>query len=138
MSNNNVTQELFAEALYDLLKERSLEKISVKDITESSKLGRSTFYYHFQDKYELVNWIFYSDMKASIREFEEPHRVTESFQSVCRRLYHEREFYKPCFRYIGQNSLFEYIYELYYKLWKKKLVISCQNAGVLLQKKRLY
>lgn len=137
MSNNKVTQELFAEALYDLLKERSLEKISVKDITEQSKLSRNTFYYHFKDKYELVNWIFYSDMRAGIREFEDACSVTESFQKVCSRLYHEREFYRPCFKYIGQNSLFEYMHEIYYELWKKKLVISCRNAGVRLPEEKI-
>lgn len=137
MSNNKVTQVLFAEALYDLLKEYPLEKISVKDITECASLSRNTFYYHFKDKYELVNWIFYSDMKAGIREFEDAYSVTVSFRKVCSRLYHEREFYRPCFRYIGQNSLFEYINGIYYDLWKKKLMISCRNAGVHLSEEKV-
>ena len=41
----------------ELMKRKSLEKITVSDIVQNCGLNRQTFYYHFQDKYDLVNWI---------------------------------------------------------------------------------
>lgn len=41
--------------------ERTLGEITVNDITETSGLARSTFYKHFDDKYELVGWMLPSD-----------------------------------------------------------------------------
>ena len=41
------------EALCTLVKDRPLQKISVRDITEEAMVNRSTFYAHFVDKYDL-------------------------------------------------------------------------------------
>ncbi|WP_347519866.1 hypothetical protein [Ruminococcus sp. AF31-8BH] len=35
-----------------------LEKITVKEIVEVSESTRQTFYPHFKDKYDLINWYF--------------------------------------------------------------------------------
>ena len=40
------------------INEQSFEKISVSDICERCGMNRKSFYYHFKDKYDLVNWIF--------------------------------------------------------------------------------
>ena len=52
------TRQMLAQALKELMKTSPLEKISVGDITQQAGVGRNTFYYHFKDKYALVNWIF--------------------------------------------------------------------------------
>ena len=71
MANNRITKETFAKALKELLQERPLTKISVKDITEQCELSRNAFYYHFKDKYELINWIFYDDMIRNVNSFDD-------------------------------------------------------------------
>ena len=50
-----------AEKMKDLMKVKSIEKIRVTDICKAAEIERSTFYYHFEDKYELLAWIFYYD-----------------------------------------------------------------------------
>ena len=42
-----------------LMRQRPFEKISVSDICNDCGINRKSFYYHFRDKYDLVNWIFY-------------------------------------------------------------------------------
>ena len=41
------------EALFTLVQDQPLQKISVRDITEEAMVNRSTFYAHFVDKYDL-------------------------------------------------------------------------------------
>ncbi|WP_165422953.1 TetR/AcrR family transcriptional regulator [Ktedonosporobacter rubrisoli] len=50
------TRKLLWEALLKLLQERSLENISVTDICEEALLNRTTFYKHFENKYELFTY----------------------------------------------------------------------------------
>ena len=45
-------QELCA-ALFSLMREKPLDKISVREISEACDIPRSTFYYHFTDIYDL-------------------------------------------------------------------------------------
>lgn len=49
------TRMALDRAFTSLIKEKSFDDISVKDITERAMINRGTFYMHFQDKYELLN-----------------------------------------------------------------------------------
>lgn len=51
------TDELLSAALVKRLQEDSLDKISIRSITDECGLNRQTFYYHFRDIYDLVGWI---------------------------------------------------------------------------------
>lgn len=51
------TQEKIADSLKELMMVKQFEKISVHDIAENCNIHRQTFYYHFNDKYELLDWI---------------------------------------------------------------------------------
>lgn len=61
MSESIVTKKAIAEGFKGLMAKKPFEKITISDITSVCGLNRQTFYYHFQDKYELLNWIFYNE-----------------------------------------------------------------------------
>ncbi len=51
------TKMILAEALLRLLNEKSIDHITIKDIVTECDLTRQTFYNHFSDIYELVEWV---------------------------------------------------------------------------------
>lgn len=53
---SELTKDQLAESLFKFMKEKPLEKISVKEITDDCGFPRSTFYYHFEDIYDLTSW----------------------------------------------------------------------------------
>lgn len=61
MTDSVVTKQAIADVFKNLMERKSFEKITISDITNECGLNRQTFYYHFSDKYELLNWIFYKD-----------------------------------------------------------------------------
>lgn len=138
MSNNMITKDALGKALKVLLEKKPLSKISVKDITEYCNISRNTFYYHFKDKYELINWIFYTDMLENVNSFNDPLKLTNSFVNVCKCLYANRKFYLACFQYIGQNSLYEYLNEFYYELWRINIDVRYTESGFKLTETELH
>lgn len=138
MSNNMITKDALGKALKVLLEKKPLSKISVKDITEYCNISRNTFYYHFKDKYELINWIFYTDMLENVNSFNDPSKLTNSFVNVCKCLYANRKFYLACFQYIGQNSLYEYLNEFYYELWRINIDVRYTESGFKLTETELH
>lgn len=48
------TKNALYAALFDLMKEKTFEEIKVSDICAKALINRSTFYAHFEDKYELL------------------------------------------------------------------------------------
>ena len=55
--SKSTTKKAIAFALKDLLSEKPLDKITINDIAEKAEINRQTFYYHFQDIVDLVEWI---------------------------------------------------------------------------------
>ena len=57
MKKKTVTKPLIRNAFITLLKEKSLEDITVQEIVEKALINRSTFYLHYKDKYDLYDAI---------------------------------------------------------------------------------
>lgn len=54
----NPTKKLLAESLKKLMAVKPLNKISVYEIAEACGVNRQTFYYHFHDIFDLLDWMF--------------------------------------------------------------------------------
>ena len=55
------TKRIIAQSLKELSETKPFDKISVGEIAAKSNVNRQTFYYHFQDKYDLLKWIYKED-----------------------------------------------------------------------------
>ncbi|MGN0659494.1 MAG: TetR-like C-terminal domain-containing protein [Emergencia sp.] len=64
---SSLTERALAASLKKLLEKKTLDKITVKDITDDCGVNRQTFYYHFHDVYDLIEWIF-SDLARQFTE----------------------------------------------------------------------
>ena len=57
MHNRTNVDRLLAESFKELAAGAPIDKITIKEITDKAGVIRPTFYNHFQDKYELLEWI---------------------------------------------------------------------------------
>ena len=48
------TKKMLHQALIELMKDKTFEEIKVCDICDKAMINRSTFYAHYDDKYELL------------------------------------------------------------------------------------
>lgn len=105
-----MTKNALAASMKRLMRQRPFEKISVSDICNDCGINRKSFYYHFRDKYDLVNWIFYVGF---ITEIDMSHYESgwELLEDACKYFYREREFYRAALRIEGQNSFKDYLIE---------------------------
>ena len=54
--------QLLADSLKEIAGSHPVEKITIKEITDKAGVIRPTFYNHFQDKYELLEWIVNTEL----------------------------------------------------------------------------
>lgn len=52
------TRGAIIDSFWTLLREKSLDKITVRDVIELAEINRNTFYYHFEDLYALLDTVF--------------------------------------------------------------------------------
>lgn len=62
------TKQDIVYQLTELLKERRLDEITVKDLTERCKISRQAFYYHFSDIYNVVEWGVQQELERLVEE----------------------------------------------------------------------
>ena len=110
LPDSNITKKALAAALKSLMQTQAFEKISVGEICEVCELSRKSFYYHFKDKYDLVEWIFHTEFITAVTSA----RVTDRWvfvRALCDYFYRERAFYAKLFHLTGQHSFRQYFSE---------------------------
>ena len=63
---SQITKRALEQSLKNLLREKPLSKITISDITEDCGISRMTFYYHFKDIYDLVEWACMEDAAKAL------------------------------------------------------------------------
>ena len=88
----STTKESLGAALKQMLCVKPIDKITVKDLVEICGVNRQTFYYHFDDVYDLLEWVFEEDANRVL-----PSEVVYE---------HWREDVMMFFTYLADNSAF--------------------------------
>ena len=108
MNKDSVPKKL-AASFRELVKKSSVEKITIKEITDGAGLIRPTFYHHFKDKYDLIEWIWYQDVIEPARFFWEAGMIPETEKLVFAQILKEKEYYTRILKVEGQNSFKEIV-----------------------------
>lgn len=82
MSNALATKRIIAQSLKHLMQTTPLKKISIQNIVDDCGLNRQTFYYHFQDIYDLIEWILATESLERAEEHAEIHGEEEAILGV--------------------------------------------------------
>lgn len=111
MPDSAITKRALASAMKSLMEKMPFSKISVGDICEHCQMNRKSFYYHFRDKYDLVNWIFYTEFVGAVHDknYDDGWSLIED---ICDYFYKNRHFYMNALEVTGQNCFHDYFQSL--------------------------
>lgn len=112
MADSSITKKALAQAMKTLMQQKPLNQISISDICEGCSMHRKSFYYHFKDKYDLVNWIFYSEFFTAFAQQDQELDPWTCLEETFEYFYQNKRFYKNALSIQGQNSFYEYFGEV--------------------------
>lgn len=115
---SDITKRAMSAALKNLLKEKKLNKITVQDIADECGINRQTFYYHFQDIYDLIEWTCIEDTEKVLKENRTYDTWQEGFLSVFDLAKKDKTFIDNIYRSVSLEMLEQYLYRLVYPLLK--------------------
>lgn len=113
---NNLTENALKDSLKKLMRKKSLNKITISDIVNDCGVSRRTFYYHFQDVYELLEWIYITEAKDVISENRTYETWHKGFREILNYLLENKEFVFNTYNSIGREYLETRLYNEVYKL----------------------
>ena len=112
----NMTKKALENSLKKLLKEKPFDKITIADITEDCGISRMAFYYHFQDIYDLAEWVCIEDGKQALKDKKTYDTWQEGMSQVFEAVIENKPFIMNVYHSVSREQVENYLYKLTYDL----------------------
>lgn len=107
--NNGVaslrTKQALAAALKEKMKTKPFSKITVQELIEECNVNRKTFYYHFEDIYGLLRWMFEEEAIQVIKQFDLLIDWEDAIGFTCDYIQENRDILQCACQSIGRDIL---------------------------------
>lgn len=125
---SQTTKRALAASLKNMLKEKPLDKITIVDIVEDCEVNRQTFYYHFQDIYDLIEWIYLSEAMKAIKDKKTYATWQDGFFQIFEYVEQNKQFVLSTYHSVSREHLESFLYQETYRLLRD--VVEEQAAGL--------
>ena len=113
---SQTTKRALEASLKNLLLQKPLNKITINDITEDCGISRMTFYYHFKDIYDLVEWACVEDAARALEGKKTYDTWQEGFLNIFRAVQDNKPFIMNVYRSVGRERVEQYLNPLVHNL----------------------
>lgn len=128
---SQVTKKALENSLKKLLLEKPLSRITVKDITDDCGISRMSFYYHFRDVYDLVEWSCYEDASKALEGKKHYSDWKEGFYQIFLALIDNKPFILNVYHSVSREQIENYLFRLTFSLIYG--VVEEQSKGLLVR-----
>lgn len=115
-------KHLISDSFKQLLQEYPFEKITVKMLTDRTGIIRSTFYHHFKDKLDVLDWIIQEELIEPMRNILQQDRIEEGLRWTLNRIIADSDFYHKAVRISGKNGFEDVINHHISELFRDELL----------------
>lgn len=113
-----------------MLLQKPLNKITINDITEDCGVNRMTFYYHFKDIYDLVDWIMVEDAAKALEGRQSFENWTDAFLDILHQVQDNKVLVMNVYRSVSREQVEQYLYKLLDSMLRDFVDRSAQDFTV--------
>lgn len=113
---SDITKRALEESLKNLLLQKPLDKITISDIAADCGISRMTFYYHFKDIYDLVEWACMEDARRALEGKKTYDTWQQGFLQIFEAVQANKPFIMNVYRSVSREHVENYLYKLTYDL----------------------
>ncbi len=133
---SQITKKALEESLKKLLLKKPLNKITVSDITEDCGINRMTFYYHFKDIYDLIEWSCLEDASKALEGNKTYNTWQDGYLRIFEAVKENKPFIMNVYNSVSREQVENYLYKLTFKLLED--VVEEQAVGMSINKEDKY
>lgn len=126
------TKKLLADTLKKIMRNKPFSKITVSEIILECGVNRKTFYYHFQDIYGLLKWVFDEEAIQVVRHFD----LLENYEEAIRfgmDYVRENDYIISCTHdSIGREEMKRFFYMDFFEIVTSVIEEGEEKVGVVL------
>ena len=109
---SQITKRALEQSLKNLLQQKPLSKITISDITEDCGISRMTFYYHFKDIYDLVEWACAEDAARALQNKKTYDTWQQGFVQIFHAVRENKVFVMNVYRCVNREQVEKYLIPL--------------------------
>lgn len=109
---SQITKRALEQSLKNLLQQKPLSKITISDITEDCGISRMTFYYHFKDLYDLVEWACAEDAARVLQNKKTYDTWQQGFVQIFHAVRENKVFVMNVYRCVNREQVEKYLVPL--------------------------
>lgn len=109
---SQITKNALVDSLKHMLLQKPLNKITVTDIAEDCGINRMTFYYHFKDIYDLVEWACMQDARRALDNKKTHDTWQEGFLHILYAVRENKPFIMNVYRCVSREQVEKYLIPL--------------------------
>lgn len=109
---SQITKRALEESLKNLLLQKPLNKITINDIAEDCGINRMTFYYHFRDIYDLVEWSCLEDADRALNDKKTYETWQEGLINIFYAVLENKPFIMNVYCCVHREQVEKYLYPL--------------------------
>lgn len=109
---SQITKRAQEQSLKNLLQQKPLSKITISDITEDCGISRMTFYYHFKDIYDLVEWACAEDAARALQNKKTYDTWQQGFVQIFHAVRENKVFVMNVYRCVNREQVEKYLVPL--------------------------
>lgn len=109
---SQITKRALEQSLKNLLQQKPLSKITISDITEDCGISRMTFYYHFKDIYDLVEWACAEDAARALQNKKTYDTWQQDFVQIFHAVRENKVFVMNVYRCVNREQVEKYLVPL--------------------------
>lgn len=113
---SQVTKRALEASLKNMLLKKPLDKITINDITDDCGMNRMTFYYHFKDIYDLVEWSCEEDASRALNGKKTYDTWQQGLLQIFNAVLENKPFIMNVYRSVSREQIELYLYKITYKL----------------------
>ena len=106
---SQITKRALEQSLKNLLLKKPLTKITINDIADDCGINRMTFYYHFKDIYDLVEWACMEDARKALEENKTYDTWQQGFLLIFEAVRSNKPFVMNVYRCVHQEQVEKYL-----------------------------
>ena len=106
---SEITKRALENSLKNLLLKKPLTKITINDIAEDCGINRMTFYYHFKDIYDLVEWSCIEDARRALEEKKTHDTWQEGFLNIFDEVRKNKPFIMNVYNCVNREQVENYL-----------------------------
>ena len=106
---SQVTKRALEQSLKNLLLKKPLTKITINDIAQDCGINRMTFYYHFKDIYDLVEWACLEDARQALEDNKTQDTWQQGLLQIFELVRENKPFVMNVYRCVHKEQVEKYL-----------------------------